>query len=103
VDKVHKGQSDSSVLYIPVCPITELNAKYLSRQREAFLAGTPGPDFPGGKGESEHVNRPTESYLRSQAGAEGLRAFGFEKLEPGLEDPQGAVEVAAKANEILGY
>ncbi|CAI4217794.1 unnamed protein product [Parascedosporium putredinis] len=50
VDKVHAGKSDSSVLYIPVCPTTEINAKYLVRQRQAFIDGTPGPDFPGGKG-----------------------------------------------------
>lgn len=57
VDKLHSGTNDSSVLYIPECPLTEANAKYLSRQREAFLEGIPGPDFPGGKGESEHVGR----------------------------------------------
>ncbi|KAI1370836.1 DUF1479-domain-containing protein [Hypoxylon crocopeplum] len=103
VDKVHKGNSDSSVLYIPVCPVTELNARYLVRQRNAFLTGTPGPDFPGGQGEAGHVNRPTESYLRSHTGTEGLRAFGFEKLEPTPTDATGAKMVASLANEILGF
>ncbi|KAF5234576.1 hypothetical protein FANTH_12094, partial [Fusarium anthophilum] len=54
VDKVHAGTADSSVLYIPICPITAQNAEYMVRQREAFLRGTPGPDFPGGAGESGH-------------------------------------------------
>lgn len=39
VDKVHAGSTDSSVMYIPTCPLTETNAEYLVRQREAFKAG----------------------------------------------------------------
>ncbi|KAI0529967.1 hypothetical protein GGR58DRAFT_518839 [Xylaria digitata] len=103
VDKVHKGQSDSSVLYIPICPVTEKNAQYLVRQRKALLDGTPGPDFPGGEGESRHVNRPTVSYLKAHANSEGLRAFGFEKLVATEADSPGAVGVLKKANEILGF
>jgi hypothetical protein len=103
VDKVHHGASDSSVLYIPVCPVTELNAAYLARQREAFLAGTPGPDFPGGKGESEHVGRPTQNYLRDQASVGGLRAMGLENLVAAENDTIGAKTVVERANAVLGY
>ncbi|KAI1748730.1 DUF1479 domain protein [Xylaria castorea] len=103
VDKIHKGQSDSSVLYIPVCPVTEQNAQYLTRQRKAFLDGTPAPDFPGGQGESQHVGRPTESYLRTHADSEGLRAFGFEKIATAESDGPGAREAIRKVNEILGF
>ncbi|KAI1419908.1 hypothetical protein F5Y12DRAFT_788682 [Xylaria sp. FL1777] len=103
VDKVHQGQSDSSVLYIPICPVTEKNAQYLVRQKKAFLDGTPGPDFPGGEGESRHVNRPTVSYLQTYANADGLRAFGFEKLVAAESDGPGAKAVVEKANEILGF
>lgn len=103
VDKIHKGQSDSSVLYIPICPVTEKNAQYMVRQRKAFLDGTPGPDFPGGKGESQHVNRPTESYLRAHAESEGLKAFGFEKLVAAESDGPGASEAIKRTNEILGF
>ena len=39
VDKFHAGETDSSVMYIPCCPLTEANAKYLVRQREAFADG----------------------------------------------------------------
>lgn len=42
VDPVHQGHVDSSVLYIPACPLTVENAKYLVRQRDCFLAGTIG-------------------------------------------------------------
>jgi hypothetical protein len=99
---VHNGQSDSSVLYIPICPVTEPNARYLLRQKNAFLEGTPGPDFPGGQGESQHANRPTESYLRFHADSEGLRAAGFEKLAAADSDGTGAREAIRKANQVLG-
>lgn len=96
VDKVHTGTLDSSVLYIPVCPTTTLNATYIARQRAAFRAGTPGPDFPGGVGEREHVGRPTEGMLKAWTNEEGRRAFGLERLE-------GGREVVGRANEVLGF
>ena len=43
VDKFHAGVNDSSVMYIPCCPLTEANAKYLVRQREAFADGRSRP------------------------------------------------------------
>lgn len=103
VDKVHNGTSDSSVLYIPVCPLTELNAKYLVKQRKAFLDGTPGPDFPGGMGESEHVGRTTAKDIKAQSGSVGLQAMGLEKLVADPGSKIGASNMAAKANEILGF
>ncbi|OAA65365.1 hypothetical protein SPI_02152 [Niveomyces insectorum RCEF 264] len=99
VDKTHAGRHDSSVLYIPVCPVTEVNARYLVRQRTAFLQGTPGPDFPGGKGESEHVDRPTAAAIATD---DGLRAMGLSKLSTeGLQN--GARSVTERANAILGF
>lgn len=86
-----------------MCPTTELNAQYLARQREAFLAGTPGPDFPGGKGESEHVDRPTEEFLRTQSDLFGLQSAGFEELQETAGDSAGAKAVIQKANAILGF
>ncbi|CAF4851412.1 unnamed protein product, partial [Rotaria socialis] len=47
VDSIHRGQSDSSVFYIPAVPLCEMNVKYLAQQRDAFLQGIPPPDFPG--------------------------------------------------------
>lgn len=104
MDKVHLGQSDSSVLYIPVCPVTEANAEYVVRQRETFMDGYPGPDFPGGKGESGHSGRPTEKYLRTHSSEEALRAIGFAPLSTTeLENHMGASKVVRRANEILGF
>lgn len=101
VDKVHAGKSDSSVLYIPVCPTTKRNAEYMLTQREAFLKGTPGPDFPGGKGESEHIGRPTEEFLHQVTNEEGLRAFGFQELVGG--ESEGEKKVVEEGNRILGF
>lgn len=95
VDKVHNGTSDSSVMYIPACPLTETNAQYLIRQKEAFLNGTPGPDFPGGKGESEHVGRMSADDIEKAGGVEGLRAMG---LRPWDENS----EFLKRTNAILG-
>ena len=100
MDKVHAGTSDSSVLYIPVCPTTEANVRYLARQREAFENGTPGPDFPGGKGESEHVDRPGPEFIKDKA---GRRAMGLEKLVPWGAEQAGAKTAIERANGILGF
>jgi hypothetical protein len=109
VDSIHLGTTDSSVLYIPVCPLTIPNAQYLVHQREAFRAGTPGPDFPGGDGESEHVGRPTEDFVRENSNGNALRAFGLEKLnaEEGTSEREsltkGQRELLREANQVLGF
>ncbi|KAK7739681.1 hypothetical protein SLS53_005648 [Cytospora paraplurivora] len=103
VDFEHKGKTDSSVLYIPVCPITEINAEYVRRMREAWRDGTPGPDFPGGRGESEHVDRPTEQFLRSVAGEDGLASVGLEPLREPVDGSDGQKDVVRRANSILGF
>jgi len=94
VDKLHAGKGDSSVMYIPSCPLTEVNARYLVRQREAFLNGTPGPDFPGGKGESEHVGRIRREDIESAGGEDALRAMGLARWEAQLESEKEVVRVA---------
>lgn len=88
------------MLYIPVCPTTEANAKYLVRQREAFVNGTPGPDFPGGKGESEHVDRPGTDFVKDEA---ARRAMGLEKLVAEGGEMPGAKAAIERANGILGF
>lgn len=99
VDRVHGGKGDSSVLYIPVCPLTEANAKYLGVQRDAFESGTPGPDFPGGTGESQHVGRMKKGDIEKAGGVEGLRAMGLGSWEATMEREKDCVRVA---NDILG-
>lgn len=98
VDQVHAGEGDSSVMYIPACPLTEVNAGYLVRQREAFLNGTPGPDFPGGKGESEHIGRMRKEDIESAGGEDGLKAMGLGRWEAQLKSER---EIVGAANSIL--
>ncbi|KAI9147547.1 microtubule associated protein [Paramyrothecium foliicola] len=100
VDKVHAGTGDSSVMYIPVCPVTELNAEYLVRQREAFLNGTPGPDFPGGEGESRHVGRPG---LADVKGDQARQAMGLERVTLKAGQRPTEADVVRRVNEILGF
>lgn len=103
VDKVHNGRGDSSVLYIPVCPVTDINSAYVARQRQAFRDGTPGPDFPGGEGESRHIGRPTEEMLRGWTNDVGRQAFGLDKIEVRAGALPGEREVVKRANVALGF
>ncbi|PVH88398.1 DUF1479 domain protein [Cadophora sp. DSE1049] len=104
VDQVHTGKTDSSVMYIPVCPATELNAKYLAQQRETFAAGIPAPDFPGGKGESEHIGRATTESVSREANELGLSSMGLSKLsKPEGENLPGAQKMIQRANQLLGF
>lgn len=107
VDSIHAGKTDSSVLYIPSCPLTVSNAEFLARQRAAFLEGTPCPDFGGGVGESKHIGRPGAEDVQKADGSgkgEGMQAYGLEAWdsdEAGLTP--GQREVMDRANKILGF
>lgn len=103
VDKVHQGTGDSSVMYIPACPVTAANVEYVKRQKLDFLDGVPPPDFPGGVGEGEHTGRATLEDLQSSTTKEGMRAFGLGKWN--LEEDNllpGQRRILKTANEILG-
>jgi hypothetical protein len=104
VDSVHSGTQDSSVLYIPACPLTKDNSEYLARQRDCFLPGKPSPDFGGGQGESKHVGRPTAEDVRRWGGKEGMRGMGLERWdveEGGLSE--GEKRLLKEADRILGF
>lgn len=104
VDARHAGTSDSSVLYIPACPLTPHNAAYIARQRAAFVAGHPGPDFPGGEGEAHHVGRPGVAETAASITADGRRAMGLEGWDgeaDGLTSAQR--EAMHRANVMLGF
>ncbi|KAL8939437.1 MAG: hypothetical protein Q9216_003356 [Gyalolechia sp. 2 TL-2023] len=104
VDKVHTGTSDSSVMYVPACPLTEANAEYLARQRETFAEGTPAPDFPSGEGESHHRGRLTPEYVMKNISLEAQQAMGLAPWDPEQKGiPERERGVLRKANEILGF
>jgi Protein of unknown function (DUF1479) len=92
------------VIYIPVCPTTEPNAEYLAAQRETFIKGFPGPDFPGGKGEEDHSGRPTVDYLQKYSTKEGLQAMGLEKFDvPHINARADMTELFSRVNQILKF
>ena len=101
VDKIHKGKADSSVLYIPACPLTESNAKYLVRQRYAFLDGTPAPDFPGGTGETGHTGRMSQSDVQMAGGIQGLRAMGLEEWNVEDAETESGMSFLREMNRYL--
>jgi hypothetical protein len=104
VDKKHAGTSDSSVMYIPACPLTESNAQGLLRQRQTFIEGVPSPDFGGGVGESGHVGRAKVEDMEKLVGVDGCRAAGlaeWDSQEVGLT--AGQREVLDRANKVLGF
>ncbi|CAF5143025.1 unnamed protein product [Rotaria magnacalcarata] len=98
VDSIHRGQSDSSVFYIPAVPLCEMNVKYLVQQRDAFLQGIPPPDFPGGEGESHHIGRGTHEELIQLIGG---RSMGFELFSIKSDMQLGEKQVTTRANTIL--
>ncbi|KAL5381638.1 hypothetical protein DPSP01_007086 [Paraphaeosphaeria sporulosa] len=104
VDRTHAGNSDSSVMYIPACPLTEDNAKYLNRQRSCFVDGTPSPDFGGGEGESKHVGRIGVDELENLVGEEGRRGMGLEMWDSSEEGlSMGERVVLDRANKVGGW
>lgn len=104
VDGVHAGSSDSSVLYIPACPLTEANAEYLARQRETFSEGRPAPDFPSGEGETQHIGRLTPDFVMQNICTEAKQAMGLAKFDIERKDQRKNERMTLeRCNEILGF
>lgn len=99
VENEHRGAGDSSVLYIPVAPLCEVNSRYLKNQRAQFLEGRPPPDFPGGIGESSHKNRGRLDDLPNN----GKHSMGCEKFEVDFRASSGQQAAARTANVVLGF
>ncbi|TGJ87529.1 hypothetical protein E0Z10_g1181 [Xylaria hypoxylon] len=78
-----RAAPDTTLLYIPACPLTQTNALYLSRQRRAFLLGHAAPDFfeaggtNGSTGERAHTGRAGVQDIADAGGEEGLRSMGL--------------------------
>ena len=74
VEQQHTGKEDSVVMYIPATPYTAINAAYVEKQRESFLAGIAPPDFPKTQGEAHYAGVGRADDIES---AIGKRAMGF--------------------------
>ncbi|ROT42357.1 DUF1479-domain-containing protein [Sodiomyces alkalinus F11] len=103
VDALHRGKRDSSVMYIPACPTTRANLDYVVRQRRCFEQGIPAPDFPGGKGESEHVGRPGIQELKDISEVDGLRGAGYAPFDVVTATSRGEAAVLAYGSKLLGF
>ena len=63
VEDHHKGSGYSNVIYIGAAPYCAKNARYLERQKAAFLAGESAPDFSAENFEVDFGGRATVSDL----------------------------------------
>ncbi|KAI0837602.1 DUF1479-domain-containing protein [Hypoxylon sp. FL0890] len=106
-ERIHTGTADSSVIYVPACPLTQTNALYLARQRKAFLLGHPAPDFAesGGSprpGERDYMGRPGVQDVNDAGGEEGLRSMGLLPWDDKKETTSAVErELLRQANGIL--
>ncbi|ETI23404.1 hypothetical protein G647_05206 [Cladophialophora carrionii CBS 160.54] len=101
VDKEHRGTSDSSVMYIPACAVTNPNLEFLKRQRMSALRYSPPPDFPGAGGDGEIGFDGAVDW--THVSEEGKRAMGLGNchwdVSPRMSE--GERKVLENGNKIL--
>ncbi|KIR53534.1 hypothetical protein I315_04128 [Cryptococcus gattii Ru294] len=100
VESIHQGKGPSAVLYIPAVPLTPHNVEYIRDQKRLFMEGRPGPDFPGGVGESQFIDRGKIEDIES---IEGKQAMGLEPFDVSGQLTPGERHVREQANKILGF
>lgn len=95
VEAQHRGApgKDSSVMYIPAIPLTRANFDYVRQQREAFEAGIPPSDFPGGEGESRHNGRGTPVDITSPIGRRAMALDAFATTSDMAEAERQLIEL----------
>jgi hypothetical protein len=87
-------------MYIPATPICEMNVEYLVRQRQAALAYSPPPDFPGAGGPGESGFQGAVDW--SSLSPDGLQAMGLgmKPWEITENMSEGQKRAIKRANEI---
>jgi len=98
VEREHNGTGNSSVFYIGAAPLCAKNASYLPKQKETFLAGEAGPDFPQEGREKNYANRAQVGDLTEL----GKAQLGFGHWEPRDGDSEGIKKHLQKCNNIVG-
>ena len=76
----------------------------MSRLSLTECAGTPGPDYPSGLGESQHMGRLSPDFVMRNTDVSAQQAMGlsrFDSTRGGLREPER--QMLRKANEILGF
>lgn len=77
----------------------DTSEQYIAQQRDSFLNGVPPPDFPGGAGESEFVDRAKSTDVLGTSGRIGM---GLSPVEIDGQNKNQAV-LRREVNEILGF
>ncbi len=85
VEKEHRGNEPSSVLYIPSGPYCKINNDYLRRMRHTFLSGETPPDFPKNDYEVKFSGRAGMNDVTP----EGRDAMGWEEDAAASEETCG--------------
>ncbi|KUJ12421.1 DUF1479-domain-containing protein [Mollisia scopiformis] len=104
VEEKHEGTKDSSVMYIPIVPLTAYNISNLVEQRKAFIEGVPPPDMISRDGEELEKEHEDRGLAKDILTLGGKRIFGlapFDLTEDGIT--RGQIEVRRLANEALGF
>lgn len=101
IDAPQPETNCSTAMYLPACPLTQTNALYLCRQRKSFLLGRPGPDFAGGRGESDYAGRPGVQDVSDAGEDDGLRAMGLLPFDEDEASSDAERRVLTMANSIL--
>ncbi|KAG7913632.1 uncharacterized protein OGAPODRAFT_16706 [Ogataea polymorpha] len=106
VDEEHKGDKESSVVYIAHTPLCPYNIETLKDSRECFESGAKPRDFryeyDDGPDESSYEDRGREEHLLSLEGKQALGLVPFDVNEEGLTP--GQIAVRKMANEAMqGY
>ncbi|PWN42015.1 DUF1479-domain-containing protein [Ceraceosorus guamensis] len=100
VEAQHTGApgKDSSVMYIPAIPLTKMNAQYVASQANAFRAGIPPSDFPGGAGETSFVGRGRPEEVK---GEEARAAMGLGPIAIRKDMGHAELELVREANALF--
>jgi len=105
VEEEHAGKCASNVIYVAAAPLCPQNARYLVKQRDAFLRGESPPDFPQAplveKGSSRKADVDALSRLgRMQM---GLEPWSDSILKTEMDEKQYArkLRVIQECNRIM--
>ncbi|KAF3019262.1 hypothetical protein E8E14_005507 [Neopestalotiopsis sp. 37M] len=75
VDPEHQGTENAAVVYVPSCPTTALNKRYVKGQLDAILNGRVAPDHDIGAGINEKLFVGYQGH--EGFSEEARRAFGY--------------------------
>ncbi|KAL0488897.1 hypothetical protein AKO1_013529 [Acrasis kona] len=89
VEREHKGNGKSSVLYIGGAPLCKKNALYVKKQKKDFLNGEAGPDFPQEHKEVDYNNRASVEDLTDL----GKKQMGFEAWDTQQGDKDARIKL----------